>query len=220
MRTRLPALVVAVLLPLVGALIGCGAVSVGSGNVRAETRPVSGFTKIELSGFGTMVVTQTGTESLKIEADDNILPLLTSEVQGDTLVLGVKPGTNITTARISYTVTVKQLTGIQLSGSSEARLDGVTTSSMSVGISGSGQVRMTGSADNQQIDISGSGNYDGSGFPTKTAKVEVSGAGTAVVKVSDALDVSVSGAGTVDYIGNPARVNQDVSGSGSVRQRG
>jgi hypothetical protein len=113
---RLP---LAVLLVALLAVVSCGTAGavVGSGNVRTEERPVQGFTRVELSGIGDLTVTQSGSESLKVEADDNVVPLVTSEVRGNTLVLGLQPGSYVRTTRLDFVVTVKQLDGVKLDGS-------------------------------------------------------------------------------------------------------
>lgn len=86
-------------------------VTTGSGHVTTEMRQVSGFTRVELSGTGELTVEKTGTESLMISAEDNLLPLLTSEVSGDTLILGAKSNTTIyATKPITYSLTVTDLT--------------------------------------------------------------------------------------------------------------
>jgi hypothetical protein len=64
----------------------------------------TGFTKVELSGTGELRIEKTGTESLTISAEDNILPRLTSKVSGDTLILGTKPTTIVTTKPITYSL--------------------------------------------------------------------------------------------------------------------
>jgi hypothetical protein len=75
---------VAFALITVALLVTACSVTRGSGQLTTESRPVSGFTKVELSGTGELTIEQTGTESLTISAEDNILPRLTSEVSGDT----------------------------------------------------------------------------------------------------------------------------------------
>src|SRR4029453_617014 len=50
----------------------------GSGQLATAQREVANFTKVELAGQGDVTIEQTGTESLSISADDNLLPLLTS----------------------------------------------------------------------------------------------------------------------------------------------
>ena len=98
-------------------LIGCSSTT-GSGTLKTETRPVSNFSAIELSGSGNLVIEQTGTESLAIEAEDNILPLLTSDASAGTLHLGEKDNNIVMeTKPISYRLTVRDLRSLTVSGS-------------------------------------------------------------------------------------------------------
>ena len=64
------------------------ACTVGSGDLSTKSRSVSNFNEIVLLGSGTVHVDLTGSESLVIEADDNLLPILTSEVINGRLELG------------------------------------------------------------------------------------------------------------------------------------
>jgi hypothetical protein len=192
---------------------------VGSGHTASEARPVRDFDEVVLSGSGTLDITQTGEESLVIQADDNILPLLTSEVSGQRLTLGTKSNTSISTrSPIVYRLTVKHLGGLTVSGSGDATATGITSPSLAVRISGSGDVTLAGTADSVTVTISGSGAYRGGDFTTQTATVSVTGSGGARVNASEQLTVRVSGSGSVEYSGNPA-VTQRISGSGSVRRR-
>ena len=79
-------------------LSACSVIN-GSGHVETETRQVSGFTGIDLAGSGEVTIEQGDAESLTIEADDNVLPALTSKVSDSTLKLGKKPGTTVRTKR-------------------------------------------------------------------------------------------------------------------------
>lgn len=62
----------------------------GSGNLITEEREVSDFDRVELASDGELMLTQGGSESLIIEAEDNVMSYITSEVRGGTLVLGLK----------------------------------------------------------------------------------------------------------------------------------
>jgi carbon monoxide dehydrogenase subunit G len=214
MRARLAPAVVAVLL-----LTASCSVASGSGTVASESRAVSGFNAVEISGAGELSIEQTGTESLSIEAEDNILPLLTSEVSGGTLKLDKKPRAFLrTTKPITYRLTVKDLTRLGISGSATVRVSQLRTPSLHVEISGSGAVTAAGTADDQQLEISGSGSYDAAQVTGKSATIDISGSGKATVNASDVLDVQISGSGTVTYSGDP-RITQDVSGSGRLIKR-
>ena len=208
---------VALALLTVALLLAACSVTRGSGQLASESRPVTGFTKVELSGTGELTIEKTGTESLAISAEDNLLPLLTSEVSGDTLVLGTKRNTEIVTTKpINYALTVKDLTGLTLAGSGNIRVSNLSTPKLTTKISGSGTITASGTADDQDLDISGSGRYQADQLASKTVNAGISGSGTASVLVSDALDVRISGSGTLTYTGDPTRVTQDVSGSGKL----
>lgn len=206
-----PLLVIALL-----ALAGCGSGVRGSGTVKTETRSVSGFTNVSLTGIGTLNIRQTGTESLSITAEDNLLPLLTSDVSNGTLTLGIKQGQSIApTKNIVYTLTVKTLNGLSISGASNVNIQGLSTNALSVTISGLAQVSVSGRAQSQTVRLSGAGAYQGRNLQTATTQLSVSGAGNATISASQTLDVTISGAGNVTYYGSP-QVTQSISGAGKV----
>ncbi len=55
-----------------------------------ETREVSNFDSISLSGSGEVIVTQGGSESLAIETDDNVMEHVKAEVRCGTLNLSLE----------------------------------------------------------------------------------------------------------------------------------
>jgi hypothetical protein len=189
----------------------------GSGTMAIEARDVSGFSEIDLSGSGTVLVSMTGTESLTVEAEDNILPLLTTEVRDGRLVLGAKQSIS-PTRDIVYTVTVINLEAVTVSGSGSVTAVDVVATGFEVDISGSGTVTLEGVSEHLDLSISGSGVFKGEGFVSATGNVSVSGSGEALVNVTDDLDVDVSGSGTVGYIGDPA-LSTSISGSGEISRR-
>ncbi len=185
-------------------------------NVVEESRDVSGFDEVELRGVGNLSIEQTGSESLVVEAEEDVLPKLTTEVVNDRLIIGPKPGTTVqTTKPINYKLTVEALDALEVSGSGDVEAQGINTDRLAVTIGGAGDVKAGGEADKQEIDISGSGAYRAENLESKEAKIGVSGAGSAIVNASEKLDANVSGAGSVEYLGDPT-VEQDVSGAGRV----
>ena len=81
-------IVMSIVLLLVSA---CGMIpTIGSRNVISETRQVSGYDRVEVSGGGTLEIVQDGTESLTVETDDNMMPYVTSEVRGRDIARGVE----------------------------------------------------------------------------------------------------------------------------------
>ena len=76
-------------------------------------------------------------------------------------------------------------------------------------------MKISGSANQQHFDISGSGDIHAFGLPGKSANVDITGSGNCEVNVSDQLNVEISGSGNVYYLGNPS-ITTDITGSGNV----
>ena len=207
----------------------------GSGDVTSENRSVPAFDRIEIGGEYEVLVRVGAGPSIVLEGDDNLLPLVRTEVRNGTLHIesekDLRPRDEI---RID--VGVETLNAIQSGGSSDVAVRDVRSSAFDVGvsgssevvangefgdlsasISGSGEIHMNGTADAIDGKVSGSGELDLLEVRARSARIEVSGSGDATVQVSDRLDASVSGSGDVRYRGQPA-IDMDVSGSGSVER--
>ena len=180
-----------------------------------ESRNVSGFDAVELRGVGNLSIEQTGSESLTVEAEEDVIPKLTTKVVNNRLIIGPESNTIHTTGPINYKLTVKDLNALKVLGSASVESEGLSTDRLAVTISGAGNVRMDGKADQQEINILGSGTYRAEDLQSKEVKINIAGSGSAIVNVSEELDVGISGVGSVEYIGHPA-VKQDVSGAGRV----
>ncbi len=174
-------------------------VNIGSGEVVTEKRDVRDFDSVKLTGAGTIFITQTGEESLSIEAEDNILPLLTSEVNGRQLELGVEHGAHLGKhAPIRYYLTVKDLRGLSVSGAGNVQLSTLTT-------------------DTLRIMISGAGDLQTPALTAGTLEIAISGAGKVAVNslTANTLDVVISGTGSVTLAGHAARQTVSIPGAGS-----
>jgi hypothetical protein len=190
----------------------------GSGALRTEPRDVGGFSTIELSGSGNVIIEQDGTESLSIEAEANLLTDLTSDISSGTLRLGTRDGVDLQpTLPVTYRVTVRDLAGLQLSGSGSVTAAGITTSAISIDISGSGDVTIDGTADSQTVTLSGSGDYGAGNLVSRNSSAEISGSGDVTVNALDTFEAEISGSGNATYTGNP-QVSQNISGSGQLRR--
>ncbi len=188
----------------------------GSGSVRTQVRSVSGFSTVELTGVGDVLIDQTGAESLTVEAEDSFIAALSTDVTDGVLRLGTRDGANIRPIKpVTFRLTVKTLAGLRLIGSGTEAATSVRATRLEVDISGSGTVTARGSADAQVVTISGSGDYRGTDLATRATTATITGSGDAAVRASDSLTATVSGSGHVTYSGDP-RVTKDVSGSGSV----
>jgi hypothetical protein len=68
------------------------------------------------------------------------------------------------------------------------------------------------------LSLSGVGSFNGEDLKVKQAKVRNKGVGSAVVNVSEQLDASILGLGSIEYIGSP-QVTESVKGLGEIKKR-
>jgi len=219
-----------------------GAVA-GSGVVKSESRQVADFDAIRIEYPAEITIRQGASESLKIEAEDNLLPQLSADVRNGTLILEnaeqnwrerVNPS-----EPVIITITVVDLKEVQFPTAGKMQIEDLETDSLTVSVSGAGDVTLTGlnatrfvvnlsgagninadgESENLHLTISGLGNFKGGDLQTQDASVQISGAGSATLWAEDTLDANISGAGSIEYYGDPD-VNQQISGVGSVSNIG
>jgi hypothetical protein len=100
-------------------LNGCGKETVkGSGEVVAEERRLSEFKTIKLKGVGRVVLTQGPNHSITIQTDDNIMPLIETEIQNDQLVIS-QGNYNLRPTTLNFNIMVAHLKGIAISGAGD-----------------------------------------------------------------------------------------------------
>lgn len=210
----------------------------GDGNMKTQQREVSDFHGISNSGPFDILLTQGGSPSLKVEADENILPYIITEVNGGTLVLKTKKGAQIRPShKITISVTTKSIDEIKISGvgslkgtntlktehldlgiSGSANIDlSLQTGAFRADISGTAKAQLRGSATQTDFRISGTADIDALDMSSDDANIAVSGVGKVHINAQKKLDARISGVGKIWYKGNPA-ITQSVSGMGSIKQ--
>lgn len=188
----------------------------GNGNVVAESREVSGFDRLEVNGAAEVRVEQTGTESLSIEAEENLLPLLVSEVSGGVLTLGIRPNSSISATKpIVFRLTVRSLGEVIAGGAGTIDARSIDVPSLRYESSGTVKATFAGRAPQQEVTLSGTAGFDGRNLSGTEGTVRVSGSAEAVVNVAERLRASAGGTGEIRYAGSP-EVDDEVSGVGRV----
>ena len=208
-------------------------VSTTSGVRRVE---IAGVNEVAVQGIGTLRLTQSDTESLTIEAEPKVLRRLSAEVADGQLT--IRPARPIRTREpIVYSLTVRDLSAIELSGAVEAEAAQFSTDALDLSLSGSSALEiqnlnaenlsvtgegnaailLAGTTTTQTVELSGSSRYLAADLVSEEASLTVSGASQARVQATAQLTVEISGAGSVIYAGNP-EITQDISGAGSLTQ--
>lgn len=208
----------------------------GDGHIVTDTRQVGDFNKLECSGSYHIVLTQGGSPSLRVDADENLMPYIVTETQGGSLKLKTKDHVTIKPSRpVMIYLSVNALKEISVSGACNLKTTNkletnglkVTVSgsadmmmqmncqTLAVSVSGSGKFSLSGSSQSGSYQISGSANVDASALVTDDTHVQVSGMGKLHVDAEKKLTVSISGMGNVTYKGSP-EISQSVSGMGKL----
>ena len=211
----------------------------GNGIVKTESRTAGSFDGIGVSGNADVYVKLDSVVSIRIEAEENLLPYILTENKNGTLRIFQKEGTSLkSTKPIKVFVTGPSFSrfnasgacdffsenkitsavpvSIDLSGSSDAKLE-LKAPEIKAELSGAGSVSLKGETKKLSVDGSGSTDINCFEMLAEETNVELSGAGDAEVFASVRLGVSISGAADVKYKGNPA-VSKQISGAGSIKK--
>jgi hypothetical protein len=201
-----------------GISISGGKTVTGSGTVKAETRTVSGFSTVVLNGVGKVVITQGEKEGVTVRAEDNLLPLLKTEVVDGSLKLGLASQTTLKpTKPIEFDIEVKSLKAIQVAGAGDIEASKLSGKELRISLAGAGNVKLVGDVNSLNIESEGAGNVEAAELKAKEATVSSRGAGHMLVNASEKLKVTLSGVGQVEYMGTP-QIEKDISGLGQVKR--
>src|SRR5205085_9782709 len=90
----------------------------GSGAMKLDKRSVPAFTAVDISGAYEVEIVAQKEQSFEIEGDDNLLPLIKTEVRDGVLV--VKNDKSISSkSKLRLRIAVQKLDGIETSGASD-----------------------------------------------------------------------------------------------------
>jgi len=211
-RIRRPASII--LLLLVGVLAGCVQ---GQGPVTSETRGVGAFSRIEASA-GILVVVRIGpSEAIEVTAQENLLPVIATDVRGDTL--SIEASEDFTTLEpVTVTVVVPALDGLTLSGGSQAVIDDLDAESLDLRIRGGSHVTAAGSVQSVVLDADGGATASLEDLSVRVATVSMDGGATATLTASGEVSGTAAGGSRLTVLGD-AVVSVEASG-GSVVARG
>lgn len=190
----------------------------GSGVAATEKRDVSGFTGVDSSGIFQVEIVAGREFAVEVEADDNLLPLIRTEVRGGTLHLDTERRIN-KSSPIRVTISAPEIERLEVSGVSKVTLSNLRNNSLDISTSGASKVFVSGETSKLNVEVSGASNIDASGLQAESATVDASGASHVAVSVLKELTSDASGASKISYSGNPANIIKRTSGAGSVTQK-
>src|SRR2546423_8718977 len=189
----------------------------GSGNRERQKRNLASFNSIPYNGAFVVDIVCQQPVSLEIEGDDNILPLVSTEVSNN--VLHIKSLRNYSASEpIKLKISVPNLEGIAVNGAGKIEVSGMKNEKFEIDANGAPTIRVSGETKLVDIDTNGAGKIDTHKLRASKAIVDSKGVSRVDVQAMDQLDVTVSGPSHVTYEGNPV-VNKTVNGPGSVEKK-
>ena len=230
-----------VVVALAGCTVNIGDTVRGSGTVTSEDRTVSGVSGVALTTIGELTVEVGDQESLRIEAEDNLLQYIQTSVSGGVLNIETEPGVNISASKpVRYYLAVRDLDSIRTSSSGNVSSGALETGDLSVEITSSGEVDLAalaasslevklsssgnltiegGQVTTQDVRLSSSGDYEAGNMRSSSASVNLSSSGSATIWVTDSLDANLSSSGNLQYYGGPS-ADVNASSSGEAKSLG
>lgn len=208
----------------------------GSGKEATDKRQVTAFTKLEIAGSFNVTLVQDSSNSVTINADDNILSIIKTDISGDKLKISTDKKNICSSKEIAITIGVRNLKSISaagaveitsngrlnlgdldldLSGATKINLD-VAASNVETNGSGVSDITLTGQASSHSIEMSGSGNVHAFDFVVGNYSIETSGQSDYEINVLSQLNINSTGASDIKYKGNPTKVNKSKTGALSL----
>lgn len=210
----------------------------GDGQVMTETRNSSSFNSIVVTGSVNVYLSQGDKETVTVEANQNLLDIIRTEVKDNTLHIYETKNIRNADERNVY-VTFQMLNSLIAKGATDVYgRTPIRTESLEVGISGASDVtleiytdelicRITGAADAYLSGeakamiarVSGSSDLEAGKLISQICQVEADGASDAQVHATESLDAKASGSSDIEYWGNPKTLRKEESSAADISSR-
>ena len=190
---------------------------IGSGQRQKQKREIGSFTSISAEGAYEIEIVSQQALGLEIEADDNILPLITTDISGGVLRIKSTRG-YMMKQPIVVKITTPNIEAISAFGAGKVEVSRLKNDKFAIDSNGAPTIKVSGETSTIEIKANGAGKIDAHKLRASRGKVESNGVAKIEVNASDELNITVSGPSSVVYSGDP-KVNKTVNGPGTVERR-
>lgn len=187
----------------------------GSGVMASEVRDARGFSAIDVGGVFQVEVTAQKDFELEVEADDNLLQYIKTEVHGNTLQISTDKRLS-PSGPIRIRISAPNIDEMEVSGAANVTVNELKNASLTVDASGASKIKLNGETSKLAVDVSGATNVNADNLKSETAVVEASGASHVDVHATGTLKANASGASKIVYAGSPASVQKTDSGASKI----
>lgn len=212
----------------------------GNGDVQTEDRDISGnFSEVDVCCALKVMLRESNSVSVKVEAEENIIPLIVTEVKGNRLVIKMRNGYSINSTKpMKVFVDMPRLSAIDASGASKVigagTFSGSELSVSSNGAStvdlafegeevrlksnGASKIALRGQTERLSVNASSASSIRAQDLIAQSAVVDANSASSVRLHVTGDLDAEAHSASSIRYLGNPDRVNREAHSASSVKK--
>jgi len=210
-------------------------VKTGSGNIVSENRSTRDFDGLRVGGGFEVEITKGATHNITIEADDNLIKNIKTEVNDGVLIIKTRDN-NLQDAHLKAIITTPELNHIDASAGAVVKVNSpytamkeanyeassgaaiiadINTPEVSTDASSSGTITLTGKTRKFRASASSGATIDSKNLLAENSTVEGSSGATIKVYASVQLDATASSGASIFYRGG-GNLKQSVSSGGSV----
>lgn len=208
----------------------------GSGSIETQTRNHKNFKAVSASGSFEVKLKQGNTYKVLIEADDNIMDDIETEVNGDKLIIEFRDNLRLNNITAKVFVEAPEFTFIGGSASADIESENSLQSNKEINIKASsaaainlmvnapaieaeassgGSILLTGKTKSIDLQASSGAHLNADELLAENAKVQASSGSEINLHASVNLNAKASSGASVKYRGN-ATVSQQASSGGSI----
>jgi hypothetical protein len=189
----------------------------GSGRMATEVRTVGDFSQLDVGSVFQVEVVAQKEFSVEVEADDNLLQFIRTEVNDGRLEISLSKSVK-TSNPMRIRISAPNIDRVEASGASRVNVSDLKNSEIALDTSGASKINLAGETSKLTVDVSGASQIDAGSLSASAANIDASGASHVNVNVANELTAEASGASRITYTGSP-NVRKSTSGASSVSQK-
>ena len=208
----------------------------GNGDIVKEKRSTSDFVGLRIAGNFEVILEESNQAFVEINTDENLLDFIDTEVKAGILRV-TQEKKLISKSKIRIFIYYQELNEIRAMGAALIRnedylnsedleivMEGagavdlkIISDKLKVELSGAGVISLAGEVQEQELNLMGAGKLEAFDLKSKDCDVTVGGLGGAEIYVTEKLNATIEGVGSIRYDGQPKDINTEIKGLGRIK---
>jgi hypothetical protein len=234
-------LILSITVTLIAAAVFPGCTTVGSsmngsGKVKDQEIKFTDFDTINVHGPFDLEIVRDAAFKIILSTDDNLIGRVHASLDRKTLMLSIEAPATFFPTKLKVSITLPGISGLSLSDAAKAVMSGFSSANdftlylnngsglngafeaddVTINLSGASQAALAGRSNTLDLQSSGKSKLDMTTFTAKKAQVKLKETSEAVLNVTGELDVVMSEASKIFYLGNPLISDTSISGGSTM----